>query len=273
MIDDQTSSGALNVSHSTGVSPWSGNTLEACRSVGFYIRDAKDTTLIGNTIIDLWRTSAASQAFYVLKDDVGFTIDMIGNVMGTNGLSKPNINTTAVGGTSDATIVLRMTSNRLTGAVNSTMTKMILAPNLYVETAADQTVNNSATLTASGLALSVEANSKYRIEGFVAYNSSQTADMIIGWTYPTGATIRWTPDSLFISSTSAAGQVYRTFATESDTGILGGPGAANGEALVTGMVTTGSTAGTLTLMFAQNVAEVSNTVLLAKSSILLTKVA
>jgi parallel beta-helix repeat protein len=122
MIDDQTSSGALNVSHSTGVTVV-GNTLEACRSIGFYIRDAQDTTLIGNTIIDLWRTSAASQAFYVLKDDVNFTIDMIGNVMGTNGLSKPNINTTAVGGTSDAGIVLRMTSNRLTGAVNSTMTK------------------------------------------------------------------------------------------------------------------------------------------------------
>jgi parallel beta-helix repeat protein len=273
MIDDQTSSGAVNVSHSTGVTVV-GNTLEACRSIGFYIRDAQDTTLIGNTVIDLWRTSAASQAFYVLKDDVNFTIDMIGNVMGTNGLSKPNINTTAVGGTSDAGIVLRMTSNRLTGAVNSTMTKVILAPPLFTKMASDSTpVNNSTTLAASPLVIAMEASSTYEMTAFVAYNSTTTADMIIGWTVPTGASMSWMLDSLFISSTSAAGQVYRALANAAQTGIAAGAGATNVVAQPMGTVTTGSTAGNLTLTFAQNVAEVSDTKILAGSWLRLTKVA
>ena len=272
MIDDQVSSGAINVSHSAGVIV-SGNTLEACRSVGVYLRDAPDTVVQGNTIIDLWRTSAASQAFYVVKDDINFTVHLVSNVMGTNGLAKPNINSVAVGGSSDAGITLRMTANRLTGAVNSAMSKVILAPALFVKTATDQTVNNSAALVASGLTVSVEANSTYELSGFVAYNSSQVADLAVGWTVPAGASMQWLLDGLYFNSTSAAGSVYRSLLNAAQSGTAGGPGAANAVARPVGTITTGATAGAVTLTFAQNTADPTDTKLLAGSWVRLTKVA
>jgi hypothetical protein len=275
--DAQVASGALNVSNARGV-PIIGNTLKNCRSVGIYLRNTPDAVCIANTITDMWRSDAGSAAFYILRDtqDPGFTVTLTANRHLRGDLSSgsySNINTVSIGGSSDAAIVLNLSQNLLPGTINSTQSRSLISPNLFIKTATDLTVNNSATLTASGLTLPVEANATYEVTGFVTYNTSQTADAVIGWTVPTGATMGWTPDSLFVSSTSASGSVYRTLANAAQTGILGGPGAANGVAQPHGTLVTGSTAGNLTLTFAQSTAEVSNTVLLTGSWLKLTKIA
>lgn len=270
--DGQTASGAINVSNSRGVTV-SGNSLTACKSVAIFLRNAASSVVQGNTITDVWRTDTGAAGFYIIRDNDDFTVSMTSNVMSRGTLAKPNVNAVAIGGTSHAGITLQLTSNQLTGTVNSTMTRVISSPPLRSVLAADQTVNNSVALAATAISLSVDANTVYELNGFLAYNTSQAADAQVGWTVPSGASMQWTLDSLFTNVTSGAGTVYRSLLTAAQPAIAGGPGSANAVARPIGTVTTGSTAGLVTLTFAQNTADPTDSKLFAGSWIRLTKVA
>lgn len=133
----------------------------------------------------------------------------------------------------------------------------------------DETVNNNATAQADDVLFwSVAANTTYRFFVDLAYNSNATADLRIGWTAPAGATMLWTAMGLdtglgfLASGNNAIGAVLG----------LGGDGTER-MAKLSGIFTTVGTAGTLTFVWAQLAANVSNTIVRAGSHGVLTKIA
>lgn len=122
---------------------------------------------------------------------------------------------------------------------------------------ADETVNNSATLQNDDqLFLSVAANTFYELNLRLIMNSNATANFKLQFTAPAGAGF---------SSHSIEGNAATA---------LTGPGGAGGTytgvaadkiVIVGGQFSTAGTAGTLQLQWAQNTANVSNTIVKANS--------
>lgn len=118
----------------------------------------------------------------------------------------------------------------------------------------DETVNNTATLQNDDeLFLTVAANSVYELSGVIYHNSGTTPDFKIGWTYPTGLTMKY-PILGFNGGLFATTQY-----TEASTPAIDGAGTADEFTIVGGLVIVSSTAGTLQMQFAQNTANASNT--------------
>jgi len=131
---------------------------------------------------------------------------------------------------------------------------------------ADTTRNNTATQAADpDLVVPVAANTVYLIEGFLPYNSNTTADIAFGWTLPAGSTMAWTVNGLQTGATTGQDTIVRGSVNETAVQGVGGAGATDVVALPLGTLTTGTTAGNLTLRWAQNTANVSNTILRANS--------
>lgn len=167
---------------------------------------------------------------------------------------------------------------KLTGTGATGWVKLSTAPGpLYGEVATDQSVTNSTTLTnATGAAVAVEANATYELVAYVDYSATTTADLLLGWTWPTGTTMSWTIDGLQSAAASSTTTILRARFAQGSTGTAGGIGA--GTRVVCrpiGKVKTGSTAGTLQLQFAQAAADAAGaTVIYADASyIKLTRIA
>lgn len=132
---------------------------------------------------------------------------------------------------------------------------------------ADETVNNSATLQSDNeLLLPMSLTStKYRLRSRCLFLSNTTPDLKIGWSGPSGFTMNWSIIG-FQSGTFAA-YAYDASGTPN----IDGAGV-NDEFFIDGTVTTSSTAGTLTLTWAQNTANASDTIMRAGSYIELAKI-
>lgn len=140
--------------------------------------------------------------------------------------------------------------------------------------AADQTVNNSATLVNdTALTVAVAANTTYAIEGFLAYDTSATADIKVAFTAPAGATLLWSPLGLAGSSSGTSGSIDQRTLTTNNLALGGAGAGTNAVANPRGTLVTSSTAGSLTLQWAQNAAEVSDTKVKTGSWLKLTKLA
>jgi hypothetical protein len=145
------------------------------------------------------------------------------------------------------------------------------APPGYVQTAT-QTVNGSTSLVSSSyLTVALEASSRYSFEAKILFTSNATADFKIGILGPSGAAAYYNA----IGDLVGAGQVTPT--TDSDissasTIAFDGSGG-NDMAQLSGLIVTGVTAGTLTIQFAQNTSDASNTSLLIGSVLTINKVA
>jgi hypothetical protein len=121
--------------------------------------------------------------------------------------------------------------------------------------------NSSALVDDPELQLPVVANAVYRMAARIRYDATTSSDVKIGWSGPTGATMTWSTDA-YPSSVAAAGAssaiVRNTFALTNGVAL----GATNaGTTLVafpSGVLRTGTNAGTLKFRWAQNLAEVSD---------------
>lgn len=138
-------------------------------------------------------------------------------------------------------------------------------PSIAYKTA-DETVNNSATLQSDNeMLLPMLVNTKYRLRSRCLFLSNATPDIKIGWSGPSGFTMNWSIIG-FQSGTFAA---YAYDAT----GVPNIDGAGvNDEFFIDGTVTTSSTAGSLTMTWAQNTANASDTIMRAGSYIELAKI-
>jgi hypothetical protein len=135
-----------------------------------------------------------------------------------------------------------------------------------VRKTADETVNNSITLQDDDqLLFAVEANSFYIFTLFVTYNSSTVADWKWNFSVPASTTGRRKSDVLASGATSCGGST--TLASNvitQEVNSIGGT-ASDCENVITGQVATSGTAGNVTFRWAQNTAEVSNTIVRANS--------
>jgi hypothetical protein len=135
--------------------------------------------------------------------------------------------------------------------------------------AVDETVNNVAVAQADDhLFWAVAANSTYRFTVELVYNTNATADLRVGWTAPAGATMAWSAMGL------DSGLGFLASGNNALAAVLGfGGDATDRLAKLSGIFTTVATAGTLTLVWAQLAANVSNTIVRANSYGVLTKIA
>lgn len=150
--------------------------------------------------------------------------------------------------------------------------------NAAVVLAADQTVNNTTTLTAaSGLSFTLAGSATYIIDGWLRWTSNPTADIKVGWTIPAGADGWWTLFNPYISTSPAVAGRERVNYIDCSTISLQGSNALSSAgddestgtidlaAIPRGYIVTGLGFGTLQLTFAQNTANASNTILGAGS--------
>lgn len=146
----------------------------------------------------------------------------------------------------------------------------------FVFKAADETVNNSAALqNDNDLVLSVVADTKYLLESQIIYDSGTTPDIKFAWVGPAAATLDWTTNALGTGATGVNGALTVGNSVIGDAGVLaaGGVGAGTAvTAMARGILQVGATAGTLQLRWAQNTADVSDTIVKVRSWMRLTKV-
>lgn len=116
---------------------------------------------------------------------------------------------------------------------------------------------------------------EYEMDGYLLYESTATADLKVGLVTPTGTTGSWTAYGAVVGTAAAAqsGSLYFTVLGPGATQPLGGVNTGTTvSALIRGRLVV-TTAGTVAMRFAQNTAEVSNTIRHAGSWLHLRRVA
>lgn len=138
---------------------------------------------------------------------------------------------------------------------------------LFARKTADETVNNSDTLQDDDhLVLALVANKTYVVRGLLFADSGTTPDIKIAFTKPASSTYYWTTSqpvsSVATLPATQSGGVRRT----TDSQVLGTVGAGTAVAVqLAGIIRTAGTAGNLTLQWAQNTVDASDTKMLADS--------
>lgn len=139
-------------------------------------------------------------------------------------------------------------------------------------------VRNGTTTFANvtGMVLPVEAGTIYEVDLTAFYMSSQTADLKLRFTLPTGATLLWGAAGLSGGATSnfGIGDMNATAPAESSFIHLGG--ATTSYPLLAqckGILTIGSTAGTAQLQMGQVSSDATDTTLMANTTLRLTPIA
>lgn len=129
----------------------------------------------------------------------------------------------------------------------------------------DEMVNNSATLQDDDeLALPVAADEVWSFELILFFKSSATADLKIGWSVPAGASMLWQElDALSVAALIESGTLLVDGLGASTTAIT----------VIRGVIVVGSAGGFVQLQWAQNSAEVSDTVIEANSHLIGTRLA
>lgn len=151
-----------------------------------------------------------------------------------------------------------------------------LNPIVARKTAEVQTVNNSTVfISDTHLVVPMRANAIYSIEGFWWWDSGTTGDIKWQWTGPAGFAVPiWTVQSIDTAVAAVAGNLNAGVSTSATTAIAragAGIGTFVGGELE-GVVTTGGTAGSLQLQWAQNAAEAVATRMKQHSVLKLTRI-
>jgi hypothetical protein len=149
----------------------------------------------------------------------------------------------------------------------------------FARKTSNQTVNNSGTLADdTQLFVAVAANAVYQVDAYLIYTSSVNADILFGWTGPSGATFDWVTGGFATSVGASAsdGVIRRQNLSLAQSQAVGGVGTAGSDdrvAMPSGVLVTSTTAGNLTLQWAQGSPEVSDTILLANSVLIAQRIA
>lgn len=128
----------------------------------------------------------------------------------------------------------------------------------------DQTVNNSTTVVSTNLTLNAVSGARYTYQLLVTYTSGATPDIKFRWTFPTSATI----DRFILSAGSAStgsSENLTTSVVRRASEFTEVPAAGTGTSPVTLIYTErgeiyGGTGGAVTLQFAQNTTNASDTI-------------
>ncbi|MFZ3494631.1 hypothetical protein ACODT5_15630 [Streptomyces sp. 5.8] len=151
---------------------------------------------------------------------------------------------------------------------------------LYVEKSADQPVTSSTTnANDNALLVPVESFAKYILSGMLLYSARSDADIKIGWTVPSSATLDWIAHAQIQGGTTgiASSGIVVDRQIQGNTAFpLGGAAAENATymtATLSGRLVTSSAAGDLQLNWAQITSNATPSIMRAGSWLLLTRVA
>jgi hypothetical protein len=127
---------------------------------------------------------------------------------------------------------------------------------IYMRASSDTTKTSSTALgDATGMTLELEASSTYVMDGYLAYTAGATGDLKVAWTVPTGTTGHWCLYGLYARRITAFG--------DANTQSIGGSDSLSGSlaALPRLYVVTSTTAGDITMRFAQNTSSGTSTII------------
>lgn len=169
-----------------------------------------------------------------------------------------------------------MSPSFATGAQPSTSDFEFVLPRFALKTA-DETVTNSAVLQDDDqLQVAVDANKTYRLSGFVRWTcASSTPDIQFAFSLPAGASLSWWGAGPHTDLT-AQNSNLSVYAPD-DTGVVW-YGTNNSTTfpsamIIAGLLIVGSTAGSLTLRWAQQTSNASGVTVKEKSYLELLRVA
>jgi len=125
--------------------------------------------------------------------------------------------------------------------------------------------SSTALADATGLAVQLDANSFYAIDGYLAYVAGATGDIVVALSAPAASTGHWALFPIVASSTGAAGSFdgrRNSGFGDSVTQVGGGSDSLSGSMLCQphAYVATAGTAGLLQLRFAQSVSSATATI-------------
>lgn len=146
--------------------------------------------------------------------------------------------------------------------------------------AAGHSVTSSTTLVQSAVAVTLEANAKYALDGYLAYEAGATGDFKTALTVPSGATGHWGLHGVATGSTASGGTEGDLIALRLDAFGTANPLTAAGStsfsgrmvALLRGYIATAGSGGAVTLYFAQNTSNATATTLSSGTWIRLWKI-
>ena len=123
---------------------------------------------------------------------------------------------------------------------------------------ADETVNNSTTLQNDDIfSIPIIANENWYFEAHIFYRSTAVADIKFAFTTPAGATLSW---SIIEQAVSGAARYPAPITVSGTAESASGRGASTDSGCyIQGLIRNGANIGSLTLQWAQNTAEVSDT--------------
>lgn len=140
----------------------------------------------------------------------------------------------------------------------------------------DTTINNSSTLVADPeLTVLAPAGAVYEVHAILHYEATTTADLKVGISAPSDATLKWGPNALVSSATATSGQIQtvtRGIAPGASISI-GGAGAGSAMTCMAVGVLSLLTGGTVAVMWSQNTAEASDAIVRSLSSLVLRRIA
>lgn len=144
---------------------------------------------------------------------------------------------------------------------------------LIVVKSTDKTANANTTLSDDPqLSIAVLAATTYLFEALLIWSSGTTPDAKFGLTVPAGCTWQLAPFGIPAAGTATAGSLETAIFTASGIPLGGVAAGTKTAALVTGVVFVAGTAGSVTVSWAQNSSNASNTVLYTGSWLQLTRV-
>lgn len=143
----------------------------------------------------------------------------------------------------------------------------------WVVKTSDQSVTSSTTPVAdSELMLTVDANSRYWVEGFLIADGAAGGDLQLGWTGPAGAAMDWVSDGLTTAATTGVDAISRSAQGLTNLPSIGTIGAGSNVAVpLRGVLTTAGAGGTLRLRWAQGTSNATATRVRAGSLLRVTK--
>lgn len=130
--------------------------------------------------------------------------------------------------------------------------------------------SSTALADATGLAVTLDANSTYAIDCYLAYVAGETGDLKVAFSAPSGATGHWALMPLAAAATGSIGSIDGTRQTgfgDSVTQVAAGSSLLSGQMLCQphAYVVTAGTGGALQVRFAQNVSSATSTIVKAGS--------
>lgn len=160
----------------------------------------------------------------------------------------------------------------------TTVTAALLESMIYDEVAKGTTETVTASTTYQNddeLFLPAVANATYRFDLLLLHSSGTTGRFKMQFTAPTGATVAWGVIGVNIAVTSSTlvTDLIMPSRTLSDILGLGGANLSGTTALIQGVLTTSSTAGNLTLQWAQNTSDAAATQVRAGSALRMKRIA